>query len=87
MIHNVEDSSVNDIEHHLNNWYPREVLRRTNWNGLYRADALRPHDIREMDTLWELCELLKDYVTPFIIWAYSLRTIISASTDPIFAEK
>ena len=40
-----------------------------------------------MDTLWELCELLKDYATQFIIWAYSLRTIISASTDQVFAEK
>ena len=38
MSHNVEDSSVNDIEHHLNNWYPQEVLRRTNW--LCRVDAL-----------------------------------------------
>ena len=40
-----------------------------------------------MDTLWELCELLKDYATQFIIWAYLLRTIISASTDQVFAEK
>ena len=85
MSDNDEESSIDDIDDELNNWYPRDVLRRTNW--LYRVDALRPHDMREMDTLWELCELCKDYATQFIIWAYSLRSIISTSTDPIFSEK
>ena len=30
---------------------------------------------------------MKDYATQFIIWAYSLRAIISATTDHVFAEK
>ena len=30
---------------------------------------------------------MKDYTTQFIIWAYSLRAIISATTDHVFAEK
>ena len=81
---NDKDSSVDDIKHYVNNWYPREVLRRTNW--FYRVDALRPHDIREMNILWELCGLLKNYATQFIILVYSLRTIISASTDQVFAK-
>ena len=85
MSYNDDESSVEETENELNNWYPRDVLRRTNW--MYRVDALRPHDIREMSSLWELCVIYKDYAIQFLIWAYSLRTIISASTNPIFTEK
>ena len=76
------DSSIVDIDNHLSEWYPRDVLRRTNW--LYRVDALRPHDIREMAILNELCELLECYATQFIIWAYSLRAIIHNTTDNVY---
>ena len=85
MSDNDADSSVDDIERHVNTWYPRNILRRTNW--LYRVDALRPHDIQEMDNLWELCELLKDDATQFIIKAYSLHAIINTPTDHVFAGK
>ena len=80
-----EDSSVDDIEHRINNWYPRDVLRRTNW--LYRVDALRPHDLREMDIIWELCELMQEYASRFIILAYSLRAIVNFTSDHVLAEK
>ena len=51
-------------------WYPRDILRRTNW--LYRQDALRVHDIREMSILWELTWLCRGYATQFLLWAYAL---------------
>lgn len=61
MSDNDADSLADDIERYANTWYPRNVLRITNWS--YRVDELRFHDIREMYILWELCKLLKGYVT------------------------
>ena len=46
-------------------WYPRDILRRTNW--LYRIDALRPHDRREMQVLWDLTWLFQEYATQFLL--------------------
>ena len=46
---NDTDTSVDDIKRHINNWYPDNVPQRANW--LYRVDALRPHDVCEMDIL------------------------------------
>ena len=66
-------------------WYPCGILSRTNW--LYQVDTLRPHDICEMGILRELCELLEGYATQFIIWAYSLRSIISFTSDNVYAQK
>ena len=53
----LSDSSIDNVEQGLHSWYPRDILRRTNW--LYRVDALRPHDMREMSVLWELTELFR----------------------------
>ena len=58
------DSSIDDVDQGFQSWYPRDILRRTNW--LYRVDALCPHDIREMSVLWELTELFWYYATQFI---------------------
>ena len=57
--------SVNDIESELETRRPRDVSRRTNW--LYRVDALRNYDRREMSVIWELTELCRGYNTQFII--------------------
>ena len=43
------DNVVSDFDDAIDQWYPRAVLRRTNW--LDRVDALRPGDIREMGVL------------------------------------
>ena len=80
-----DDSSIDDVESHLEQWFPRNILRRTNW--LYQVDALRPHDIREMNIIWELCEDFECYARQFIIWAYSIRFIISATADTVYADK
>ena len=53
--------SLVDIESELETWRPRDVLRRTNW--LYRVDALRNYDRREMSIIWKITELYKGYAT------------------------
>ena len=67
------DEDVDDIENAIRSWHPREVLRRTNW--LYRVDALRPLDIREMNLLLDLIYLHQMYAQQFVIWGYSLKRI------------
>ena len=79
------DSSTVDIERELQLWYLRTILRRTNW--LHRIDALRPHDIREMNILWDLSEICHGYATQFVIWAYSIRSIISITNDNDYKQK
>ena len=79
------DTSIENIEENIASWYPRDILRRTNW--LYRVDALRPHDIREMSIMWELAELFQGYATQYIIWAYIICSIISSSTNNQYVEK
>ena len=79
------DSSIDDVDQAIQTWYPRDILRRTNW--LYRVDALRPHDLREMSVLWELTQTFRYYATLFIAWAYSIRSVISNSSDHIYAER
>ena len=54
-------SNINNIENGLNSWYPCGILRRTNWP--YRVDALRNHNIREIQILWELADIFEGYVT------------------------
>ena len=58
-------------------WLPRQVQNRTNW--LYRMDALRPHDINEMNILWELVCVFKDYAIQYLIWAHILVRKIKES--------
>ena len=43
------NQDVDEIEVNVCQWYPHDLLRRTNW--LHRVDALRIHDIREMRLL------------------------------------
>ena len=64
------DQNNNDDEEMNTIWLPRQVQNRTNW--LYRIDALRPHDIREMNIIWELVCILKDYAIEYHIWAHIL---------------
>ena len=70
---------VGDAEESLRQWRPRAVLRRTNW--LYRIDALRPRDIREMQLLRELVELYQSYAEQFILWSKSLQLYRNRITD------
>lgn len=78
-------SSEEDIESELESWRPRDILRRTNW--LYRVDALRNYDIREMSVLWKLTELYRDYATQFLIWAYAIRSILLSTVDESTKER
>ena len=60
-------STDDDDSEHLNHdssllpWVPLNILRRTNW--LYRVDASRIHDMRDMHNLWEICNLFERYAT------------------------
>ena len=82
-----EDDDSDAINHDYSqlSWMPRDILRRTNW--LYRVDALRIHDLREMHNLWEICNLFEKYATLFVAWAYSIKAIMSSSTDNIVISK
>ena len=66
-------------------WLPRDILRRKDW--LYRVDALRIHNMHEMNNLWEISTLFEIYVNHFISWAYSIKAFMSISTDNIVISK
>ena len=80
-----DDSEVFNNDYSQLSWVPRDVLRRTNW--LYRVDALRIHDLREMHNLWEMCNLFEKYASMFVAWAYSIKAIMFTSTDNILISK
>ena len=75
---------IDNVEQSVREWRPRDVLRRTNW--LYRVDALRPRDIREMNTLKELVELYQTYAEQFVLWAQAL-TIFASRTYSTCLQK
>ena len=50
IIGNDNQQNALDVEDNLRNWFPRNIVRRTNW--LYHIDALHNHDLREMNLLW-----------------------------------
>ena len=66
-------------------WHPRAILRRTNW--LHRIDALRVHDMREMDLLWEVARMCLEQCNIFVLWAYVVKTVIHSSMDNIFKTR
>ena len=68
----------NSIQSPFRNWFPRAILRRTNW--LYRVDGLRIHDIREMNTLWELTYLFRGYALQFLSWGWTLMTVVNSDS-------
>jgi hypothetical protein len=53
------DNVVSDVEDAIDEWYPRALLRRTNW--LYRVDALRPSDVRDMNVLLHSIQLCQSH--------------------------
>ena len=65
----------------MRQWYPRDLLRRTNW--LHRVDALRIHDIREMRLLWEATSMIQDYCHMFVIWENVIMLVINSSTNGV----
>ena len=73
-----DDNLIDDIETAISRWRPRDVLRRTNW--LYRIDALRPRDVREMQLLLDLVNLYQDYAEMFMAWGHALKFISERSS-------
>ena len=71
-----------DVEENLRSWFPRDTTRRTNW--LYHIDALRNHDIREMNLLWEISSLFLEQCQQFVVWASVIKHIIVNATDSIY---
>ena len=43
--------------------------------------------MREMYQLWDICNLFERYATMFIAWAYSIKAIMSTSTDNIVTSE
>ena len=78
------DNDNDNDDRPLRHWFPRDILRRTNW--LYRVDALRPHDIRELSIIGELVFLYRDYAMKFLIWAHSLTAIARSSLNSQFSN-
>ena len=79
------DNELQPDDRPLRHWFPRAILSRTNW--LYRVDALRPHDIRELSILGELVILYRDYAMQFLIWAHSLTVIARNSINSHFSNR
>ena len=79
------DNDNDNDDRPLRHWFPRDILRRTNW--LYRVDALRPHDIRELSIIGELVFLYRDYAMKFLIWAHSLTAIARNSLNSNFSNR
>ena len=78
-MNNIVTSESSDDESHTVHLrddilFPREVLSRTNW--LYRVDALRVHDKREMKQLWELTLLLLQYLAGLVSYAAVLIKVM-----------
>ena len=63
-------------------WYPRQLLRRTNW--LYRVDALRGFDRREMQRLWDLAEQMLHLTTQSMAWVITLQSFLHTATNSSF---
>ena len=73
---------MEDLDDMIRRWHPRAILRRTNW--LHRIDALRVHDIREMNILWEVVSICLKHCNQFVIWAYVVKSVIDTSADGIY---
>ena len=73
---------MDELESNDPNWYPRDILRRTNW--LHRVDALRNYDIRETGLLWEVASLCLEQCSQFIIWAHVVKHFMNVVTDASF---
>ena len=82
---NYDEEAQQDDESFLRNWYPRDIASRTNW--LYRIDALRMHDIREMHIIWDLMNLYKHYATQFLIWATVVSSVLHSTTNYLLREQ
>ena len=60
-------------------WYPRHILSRTNW--LYRVDALRNHDLREMTDLWVVSEFCLKYLHQLVLWGHVVNQMLITSIN------
>ena len=69
-------SNIHNIESGLNSWYPCDILRCSNF--LYRVYALRNHNMREMQIIWEVVSL--------IIWAYAIKLVINSIQYDMLSE-
>ena len=57
-------------------------MRCTNW--LYRVDALRNHDIREMELLWEVALLCLEYCNIYVALANVIQYLSTNATAQAF---
>ena len=74
------DNNIGQLQQDIRWWYPRQRLRRTNW--LYRIDALRLYDQREITFLNSLGSIFFEYSTIFLSWGYTLQTILQRMSSP-----
>ena len=76
-----DENNSNANDNNLSLWYPRSTIRRTNW--LYRTDALRVSDLREITLAWELFSSHTDYVLHLLMLLHALSMKIQSSVGNI----
>ena len=57
------DDDLDGIEQRTHSWYPRTILRRTNW--FYHLDSLRHNDLLYLDILWDIFVFMREYALQF----------------------
>ena len=77
-------SSIDNIESGLSSWHHRDILSCINW--LYRVNVLCNHGMRGMQLIWEVISLFEGYATQSIIWAYTIKSVISSTQDDRLSE-
>ena len=76
--------AVDGVDGLVRHWHPRAILRRTNW--LHQIDALRVHDIREMNLLWEIASICLEQCNQFVLWVYVVKHVIDTSFDTVYQQ-
>ena len=56
---------LNELDGFVRRWFPCNMMNRKNW--LQHADALRVHDVREMNVLWEVAEICLEHYNQFVL--------------------
>ena len=73
-----------EVEHLVKNWFPRNILRRTNW--LCRTDAFGDHDLREMNMLWEVSSLFLEQYQQFVIWKSVIKSLMGNDVESLYHD-
>ena len=62
-------------------WSPRRRERDTNW--MYRVDALRTHDTREMESYYEMSRWQLLQTMMLLVYVFSIKEFVSRTQDVV----